>query len=136
MKYLSLLIVMMSSIALADTVITYDDGSTYTPLEGEKIYVSPSDLWQKSTLNSGKLVQLKKQVPNPKRDYVTPDPTPADDEQVGSHEWCKAYVPWSEGYTFNMQAWLRYCDTDNNNSYGCGDDTFDESDEAGVCPAS
>ena len=135
MKYLSLLIVMMSSIALADTVITYDDDSTYTLLENEEIYVSSGDLWKKTTLNNGKTIQIKKQLPNSNRDYVEPVDPPTGDAPVGSHDWCKAYVPWSEGYTFDMQAWQRYCDTNNDYRYGCGDKTFDASEDANVCPA-
>ena len=135
MKYFALLIAMMSSAAFAATVINYDDGSTYTLAEGEEIYVSSGDLWKKSTLNSGKTIQLKKQVPWPTRDYVEPEPQPTDDLTVGSHEWCKAYVPWSEGLTFGMVAWQRYCDTNNDYNYGCGDETFDASEDASVCPA-
>ena len=70
-----------------------------------------------------------------RRDYVPIDNGTDPEDTVGSHEWCKAYVPWSEGLTFNMVAWQRFCDTDNDGSYGCGDDTFDASDDASVCPA-
>ena len=134
MKYLSLLIVMMSSIALADTVISYDDGSTYTLLDNQEIYIStPNSSLFKRQLMKNKDTFFRVQKPWTKRDYVE---QPQDPFAVGSHDWCKAYVPWSEGYTFDMQAWQRFCDTDNNNSYGCGDETFDASDEAGVCPAS
>ena len=70
-----------------------------------------------------------------RRDYVEVDNGTDDTMEVGSHEWCKAYTPWSEGLTFGMVAWQRYCDTDNNGTYGCGDDTFDASDEADVCPS-
>ena len=134
MKYLSLLIVMMSSIALADTVISYDDGSTYTLSDNQEIYIStPNSSLFKRQLMKNKDTFFRVQKPWTKRDYVE---QPQDPFAVGSHDWCKAYVPWSEGYTFNMQAWQRFCDTNNDNSYGCGDDTFDASDEAGVCPAS
>ena len=64
------------------------------------------------------------------RDYV---PEPQDPFQPGSHEWCKAYVPWGEGLTFDMILWQRACDTDNDGKYGCGDETFDASEDGGVC---
>ena len=70
------------------------------------------------------------QKPWTKRDYV---PVESDDFAAGSHEWCKAYVPWSEGLSFDMVTWQRSCDTNNDGKYGCGDSQFDSSDDAGVC---
>ena len=64
------------------------------------------------------------------RDYV---PEPQDPFEPGSHEWCKSYVPWGEGLTFDMILWQRACDTDNDGKYGCGDTTFDASEDGGVC---
>ena len=61
------------------------------------------------------------QDPWTSRDYV---PEPQDPFQPGSHEWCKAYVPWGEGLTFDMILWQRACDTDNDGKYGCGDVTI------------
>ena len=136
MKYFTLLIAMMSSMAFAATVINYDDGSTYTLAEGEEIYIDKGEVWKKSNLYGGKTIQFKKQDPWSKRDYVEPEPGPEDDHPVGSHQWCKAYVPWSEGYTFNMQAWDRFCDTNNDWKYGCGDEKFDNSEDGKACPSS
>ena len=106
----------------AETVINYDDGSTYTLKEGQEIYIST----QNSTLFKRKLYKSKDtyftaQEPWAKRDYV-PDPDGTDDLAVGSHEWCKAYVPWHEGLTFDMISWQRACDTNN-------DGVYDEEDE-------
>ena len=106
----------------AETVINYDDGSTYTLTEGQEIYIST----QNSTLFKRKLYKSKDtyftaQEPWAKRDYV-PDPDGTDDLAVGSHEWCKAYVPWHEGLTFDMISWQRACDTNN-------DGVYDEEDE-------
>ena len=36
-------------------------------------------------------------------------------------------------YGFDMIQWQRVCDTDNDGKYGCGDETFDASEEGGVC---
>ena len=135
MKYLLALLAIVSTSVAADTVINYDDGSTLTLTEGEKIMVTKGKLYQQRTYNSGKTFQFKEFPETTRRDYVEVDNGTDDTMEVGSHEWCKAYTPWSEGLTFGMVAWQRYCDTDNNGTYGCGDDTFDSSDEASVCPS-
>jgi hypothetical protein len=131
MKYFLALLAIISTTVAAETVINYDDGSTYTLKEGEEIYVSPksSTLFKRRVMGN-KDTFFTAQKPWPSRDYV---PEPQDPFQVGSHEWCKAYVPWSEGLTFDMIAWNRHCDTDNDGKYGCGDDTFDSSEEGSVC---
>ena len=135
MKYLLALLAIVSTSVAAETVINYDDGSTLTLTEGEKIMVTKGKLYQQRTYNSGKTFQFKEFPETTRRDYVEVDNGTDDTMEVGSHEWCKAYTPWSEGLTFGMVAWQRYCDTDNNGTYGCGDDTFDSSDEASVCPS-
>ncbi len=70
------------------------------------------------------------QDPWTSRDYV---PEPQDPFEPGSHAWCKSYVPWGEGLTFDMILWQRACDTDNDGKYGCGDINFDASEDGGVC---
>ncbi len=115
----------------AETVVNYDDGSTYTLSENQEIYIStPKSALFKRQLMSNKDTFFRVQKPWTKRDYVE---QPQDPFAVGSHEWCKTYVPWSEGLTFDMITWQRFCDTDNDGKYGCGDDTFDSSEDAGVC---
>tara|TARA_B100001248_G_scaffold245175_1_gene214803 strand:+ start:945 stop:1352 length:408 start_codon:yes stop_codon:yes gene_type:complete len=115
----------------ADTVISYDDGSTYTLTEGQEIYISheASTLFKRRIMNN-KDTFFTAQDPWTSRDYV---PEPQDPFEPGSHEWCKSYVPWGEGLTFDMILWQRACDTDNDGKYGCGDKTFDASAEGGVC---
>ena len=108
----------------AETVINYDDGSTYTLKEGQEIYIST----QNSTLFKRKLYKSKDtyftaQEPWAKRDYV-PDPDGTDDMVIGSHEWCKAYKPWHEGLTFDMISWQRACDTNNDGVYDEDDDKW------------
>jgi len=118
-------------VVFGSTVINYDDGSTYTLEENQEIYIStPNSALFKRQLMSNKDTFFRVQKPWTKRDYV---PQPADDFAVGSHEWCKAYIPWSEGLTFDMISWQRACDTNNDGKYGCGDEGFDNSDDAGVC---
>ena len=118
-------------VVFGSTVINYDDGSTYTLEENQEIYIStPNSALFKRQLMGNKDTFFRVQKPWTKRDYV---PQPADDFAVGSHEWCKAYIPWSEGLTFDMISWQRACDTNNDGKYGCGDEGFDNSDDAGVC---
>ena len=118
-----------SAYALSDTVINYDDGSTYTVPAGESVYVTGQKLFKKKQWANGG-VNFSVVHPNIARDFV---PSVTDGLQVGSHTWCKAYVPWSEGLTFDMITWQRSCDTNNDNKYGCGDDQFDASEDSGVC---
>jgi hypothetical protein len=106
--------------ASAETVINFDDGSTYTLTEGQEIYISTSNgAFFKRKLFKNKNTYFIAQEPWSKRDYV---PQPEDEFAVGSHEWCQAYVPWSEGFTFNMQTWQRHCDSN-------GDGVYDENDD-------
>ena len=130
MKYFCLFLLLFSASAFGETVINYDDGSTLTLTEGEKIHVTKGKLYQQKTYSNGQTIQFKLFPETARRDYV---PTPTDTMQIGSHEWCKAYVPWAEGLTFNMVAWQRSCDTDNDGKYGCGDKQFDDSEDSGVC---
>ena len=132
MKYfLGMLFLFVSGLVYPETVINYDDGSTYTLEANQEIYIStPSSALFKRQLMSNKDTFFRVQKPWTKRDYV---PQPADDFAVGSHEWCKAYVPWSEGLTFDMISWQRACDTNKDGKYGCGDKTFDASEDGAFC---
>jgi len=117
----------------AETVINYDDGSTYTLEENQEIYIStPNSALFKRQLMKNKDTFFRVQEPWAKRDYV-PDPNGTDDMVVGSHEWCVAYKPWHEGLTFNMISWQRACDTNNDGKYGCGDAKFNASEDGGAC---
>lgn len=135
MKYLLTLVALMPLTVFGATVINYDDGSTLTLTEDEKIHVTKGKLYQQRTYSNGRTIQFKEFPETSRRDYVPVDNGTDPSQTMGSHEWCKAYVPWSNGLTFDMVAWQRYCDTDNDGSYGCGDETFDASDDASVCPS-
>ena len=114
MKFFAILIALFSVSAIAETVINYDDGSTLTLTEGENVYVVKGKLYQQRSYQNGKTIQFKVIPPTKRRDYV---PQPQDPFAPGSHEWCAAYVPWSEGYTFGMQTWQRHCDTNSDGVY-------------------
>ena len=107
----------------AQTVINYEDGSTYTLSDGEEIYVSTenSALFKRQVMRN-KDTFFRVQKPWAKRDYVS---QPTDGLQPGSHEWCVAYVPWSEGLTFGMQTWQRSCDTNSDGVYDENDDGWE-----------
>ncbi len=129
MKYLFFLLVSCS--VLADTVINYDDGSTYTLQDYEKIYIYKGKLFTQQNYNNGD-AYFRLQKEHSKRDYV-PDEDGTDDLAVGSHEWCKAYIPWHEGLTFDMISWQRACDTNRDGKYGCGDTGYDNSADGAYC---
>ena len=135
MKYLLTLLALLPLTVWGATVINFDDGSTLTLEEGEKLYVTKSKLYVRNVYNNGRTFQFKEFPETTRRDYVPID-NGTDGEAFGSHEWCKAYVPWSEGYTFTMQYWQRGCDTNNDNKYGCGDEGYDASDDGAACPSS
>ena len=119
MKYLFALF-FVSPFALSQTVINFDDGSTYTLEDGQEIYITTSNsALFKRQLMKNKDTFFRVQKPWSKRDYVA---QPTDGLSKGSHEWCEAYVPWSEGFTFDMQTWQRHCDSN-------GDGTYDENDD-------
>ena len=117
MKYLLASLFLFSSVVFSQTVIEYDDGSTYTLEDTENVFVSTRSLFTKKTYSNG-AVNFTPIEANTKRDYVA---SPTDGIEVGSTEWCKAYVPWSEGLSFNMISWQRYCDTNSDGEYGEGD---------------
>jgi len=122
MKYLAAFLFLFSSLSFSQTVIEYDDGSTYTLDDRENVFVSTKSLFTKKTYSNG-AVNFTPVEANTDRDYVA---SPTDGIEIGSAEWCKAYVPWSEGYSFNMQAWQRFCDTNGDGEYGEGDAGWDE----------
>jgi len=132
-KYMLALLAAVSTSVAAETVINYEDGSTYTLEDNQEIYIStPNSALFKRQLMKNKDTFFRVQEPWAKRDYV-PDPDGTDDMVVGSHEWCVAYKPWHEGLTFNMISWQRACDTNNDGKYGCGDAKFNASEDGAVC---
>lgn len=126
MKFFIFILALVSFGATAQTVINYDDGSTLTLTEGEMIHVTKGKLYQQRTYNSGRTIQFKEFPETTRRDYVEVDNGTDDDMAVGSHAWCDSYVPWSEGLTFNMVAWQRYCDTNNDGVYDENDDGWED----------
>jgi len=99
----------------AKTVILYDDGTQYTVEQNEKVYVSDySQLYHFKQWGSGDM-ELRKVLPSLKRDHVYQEPSGEGD--LGSPQWCETYVPWSEGLNFNMTAWQKVCDVNDDGVY-------------------
>jgi len=113
------LALLASPLALAQIYIDYPDGTTYTVKEHERVFVTPADLYMKSSYQDGG-VYFQRIHPSTKRDsnYVAPV---SEEYQMGSHEWCTNYEPWSQGYTFAMINWQKYCDTNNDGVYDQAD---------------
>tara|TARA_B100001057_G_scaffold496252_1_gene597236 strand:+ start:5074 stop:5448 length:375 start_codon:yes stop_codon:yes gene_type:complete len=108
--------------ASAQTVINFNDGSTYTLTDDQEIYIStPTRLLFSRQVMANKDTFFRVQSPWITRDYVA---TPADDYEVGSHNWCSAFIPWSEGLTFDQITWNRYCDTNDDGVYDENDDRW------------
>ena len=123
MKHILSFLLLLSPFALSQTVINFEDGSTYTLQENEEIYIStPNTTLFKRKIMKNKDTFFWAQEPWSKRDYV---PQETDEFTVGSHEWCKAYIPWSEGLTFDMISWQRACDTNNDGKYDENDDKWE-----------
>ena len=135
MKYLLYLLAIVPICVAAETVINYNDGSTLTLEEDEKIHVTKGKLYQQRLYNNGLTYQFKEFPETTRRDYVPVDNGTEPSQAIGSHEWCKAFIPWSEGLTFTQVSWQRACDTNNDNKYGCGDEGYDQSDDGAACPS-
>lgn len=59
MKYLILVLALVSFSASAATVINFDDGSTLTLKEDEMIHVTKDLLYRRQSYNNGRTVQFK-----------------------------------------------------------------------------
>ena len=76
---------LFSAAAFGQTVINFDDGSTYTLEEGQQIYISTSNsALFKRQLMKNKDTFFRVQKPWSKRDYVAQE---TDGFEPGSHEW-------------------------------------------------
>lgn len=104
----------------AETVISYDDGSTYTLGGEQEIYISTpgAPLFVRQLYSNSENVYFIAQQPWATRDYV---PTESDGLEPGSAEWCAAFVPWANGLTFDQVTFNRYCDTNGDGIFGPGD---------------
>ena len=98
---------LFSASVFGQTVINFDDGSTYTLEDGQEIYITNNGraLFNRQIMKN-KDTFFRAQKPWSKRDYVAQE---TDDMEPGSEEWCETYVPYQNGYTFDDQLWQRAC---------------------------
>lgn len=109
----------------AETLINYDDGSTYTVGENEEVYVAPKNtrLFTVQTYAKGN-VYFRVQAPWAKRDYVAPanttDDAFTDVDENGFSQAC-ADFDTSQGLTFSFIYWDRICDRNDDGEYNICD---------------
>lgn len=83
MKYFLVLLAILSmSSASAETVVLYEDGSTYTLEEGEQVYISKKGVY---SARGGlvKSLTITRMEPSTKRDYEGPTEVDIDQCEVG-----------------------------------------------------
>lgn len=105
----------------AQIYIDYPDGTTYTVKEGENVFVTPADVFIKNSYQNGG-VYFQRIHPSIRRDS-TYQPPVTEGYQVGSHEWCLNFDTTAL-YSFDMQTWVRLCDTNNDGVYDEDDTTY------------
>ena len=111
----------------AETLISYDDGSTYTVGENEEVYVAPKNtrLFTLQSYAKGD-VYFRVQAPWAKRDYVAPVTTTGstgsftDVDDAGFSQAC-ADFDTSVGFTFGYVYWDQICDTNDDGGYNICD---------------
>ena len=111
----------------AETLISYDDGSTYTVGENEEVYVAPKStrLFTVQSYSKGD-VYFRVQAPWAKRDYVAPVTTTGstgsftDVDDAGFSQAC-ADFDTSVGFTFGYVYWDQICDTNDDGEYNICD---------------
>ena len=116
-----------SCYAMSETLISYDDGSTYTVGENEEVYVAPKStrLFTLQSYAKGD-VYFRVQAPWAKRDYVAPVTTTGstgsftDVDDAGFSQAC-ADFDTSVGFTFGYVYWDQIGDTNDDGEYNICD---------------
>lgn len=82
MKYILLPLLLISSIAFGQTVVLYEDGSTYTLKDEESLYISDKGVYS-ARGGLANILRINRMEPSEARDYVAPepvDPVPCTDQ--------------------------------------------------------
>jgi len=127
-----------SCYAMSETLISYDDGSTYTVGENEEVYVAPKNtrLFTLQSYAKGD-VFFRVRAPHADRDYeetvdTTTDTTDTtvtttsstgsftDVDEYGFSQAC-ADFDTSVGFTFGYVYWQQICDSNNDGEYNICD---------------
>jgi hypothetical protein len=119
----------------AETLISYDDGSTYTVGKNEEVYVAPKNtrIFTLQSYAKGD-VFFRVRAPHAGRDYVepvtttTPDTTGStgstgsftDVDDTGFSQAC-ADFDTDQQATFGYISWNQICDTNNDGEYSICD---------------
>ena len=106
MRLFSVFVAFFAISAAAHTGIYSDAGTAYTLTDNEHVYGSKARrAYQKKDYDNGNVYFTHKK-PN---DLKDPEATPTDGMEPGSPEWCEAYVPYQNGYTWDDQLYERGC---------------------------
>ena len=135
MKNFILLVVFCTMPVLSQTLISYEDGSTYTLQENEVVYVAPENtrLFTLQSYAKGD-VYFRVRDPHAGRDYVEPVTTTTTDstdstgstgnftdvDEYGFSQAC-ADFDTSVGFTFGFVYWDQICDTNDDGEYNICD---------------
>jgi len=125
MKNFILLFVFCAMPVFSQTVINYDDGSTYTLKEKEVIHVVPEQrkLFTVQTYSKGDVI-FRVQAPWAKRDYVETTSSSSEDfgnvDEYGFSQACADFDP-SGGITFGHIWWQKVCDSNGDGEYNICD---------------
>ena len=142
MKYIALLMGLMSSLAFAATTVTFDDGTSIELTDSEKLYVSTGTVYDKleSVAGNGDVTyRFRPRTPVTEGDPVVDDGGDDDGDDSGATDnsgftttswdgtdrWaqCEAYDPDAEGNLVDVQAaWTEACDQDEDGKYELCDD--------------
>ena len=140
-KLFALMLVMSSSLSLATTTVTFEDGTVIELSEGEKLYVSTGVVYDKLETSAGNgdvTYRFRPRTPVTEGDPVVVDDNGDDDNTGqtdnsgfsttswdGTDRWaqCEAYDPDAEGNLVDVQsAWSEACDKNDDGKYERCDD--------------
>ena len=103
MKYILLTLSMLiATTAQSQTVITYDDGSSYTLKHNESAYVTHRKLFTSVGSYEKGFFKIVEAKPNKKRDYQAPQPDPDTIDPETGLQYCDTVPGWPftfGGYT-------------------------------------
>ena len=112
----------MAAPTLAATVVTYDDGSTLTLEEGESVYVTGEKLFKKVDYARGDVVfELQKPTTIA---TMSSHRLPSLASTRATISGVLAYTPTGV-ITWDEVTFQRFCDTNDDGKYGCGDTQFE-----------
>ena len=102
MKHVLFSFLFFSCFAFADTVIIYDDGSTYTLKPSEEVYVTSGNLYSR--------VNTFPALPNVKRDYIPEIIRQFQEPDDGEQCWPWAGVAAPEGFSLDACVEKQTCE--------------------------